>query len=67
MADKNTLESKLADEVHRREYDVAQALSQPAGAGRLDRIAKADTDLLQAQADYTACLTGSGTRVPFKR
>ena len=42
MADKNPIDSALAASIHQAEYETGKANAAPAGAGRLDRIAKAD-------------------------
>jgi len=60
MADKNPIEAALAAAVHQAEYAVGQANAAPAGAGRLDRIAKADAGLLAAEDAYEQCLSGRG-------
>jgi hypothetical protein len=67
MADKNVREAKLANAVHEAEYAVGQANAAPAGVGRLDRIAKADADLIAAEDAYEQCLSGRGYSVPLKR
>ena len=67
MADKNLREANLANAVHEAKYQLGEALAQPAGAGRLDKIAKADTEVIKAQAAYQDCLDGRGYSVPFKR
>jgi hypothetical protein len=56
MADRNSIETKLAEAVHAAEYAAAQAISAPAGPGRIERILKADTDLIEAQKNYGECL-----------
>jgi hypothetical protein len=60
MADKNPIEERLAAAVHQAEYAVGQANAAPASAGRLNRIAKADADLLKAGQAYDNCLAGRG-------
>jgi hypothetical protein len=56
MADRNSIEAKLAEAVHRAEYANAQALAAPAGPGSLQRIQKTDADLIEAQKAYDECL-----------
>ena len=58
MADKNPIEAALAAAVHQAEYAVGMANAAPAGAGRLDRIAKADADLLKAGQAFDDCVSG---------
>jgi hypothetical protein len=57
MADKNPIEADLAQAIHKAEYAVAQANAAPASAGRLDRIAKADADLLKAGQAFDDCVS----------
>jgi hypothetical protein len=60
MADKSATEANLADAVHKAEYAVGQALAQPAGAGRIERISRAQDALIKAEAAYQDCLDGRG-------
>jgi hypothetical protein len=60
MADRNPIEAALAGAVHQAEYDVGKANAAPAGANRVERIAKADADLLKAGDAYDECLSGRG-------
>jgi hypothetical protein len=55
MADKNTRETRLAEAVHDCEYRAAQANAAPAGRGRIERILKADADLIEAAKNYDEC------------
>jgi hypothetical protein len=58
MADKNSYESQLAEAVHAAERECARANAAPAGAGRIERIVKADRDLVELQQRSDFCLSG---------
>ena len=60
MADKNPIEAALAAAIHQAEYEAGKANAAPASAGRLDRIGKADADLLKAGQAFDDCLAGRG-------
>lgn len=60
MADKNRIEAALAASVHAAEYAVGQANAAPASANRIERIAKADADLLKAAQAWEDCASGRG-------
>ena len=66
--DKNSYEAQLADAIHACEREVARANAAPAGAGRIERILKADRDLLDLQQRSDFCLSGqSGAPLKLER
>ena len=60
MGDRDPIEAALAVKVHQAEYEVGKANAAPAGAGRIDRILKADAELSKAEQAYDDCLSGRG-------
>ena len=67
MADRNSIETKLAEAVHSAEYDVARAYDQPAGPNRIDRLVKAIDKLDAAEQAYDDCISGRAYTEPRKR
>jgi hypothetical protein len=65
MADKNSYEAKLAEAVHAAEREVGLANAAPAGASRIERIVKADRQLIEAQQTLDHCLSGQAS-APIK-
>lgn len=60
MADKDAHELALAAAVRAAELEARKANAQPAGPGRIERIAKADAALLDAGQALDHHLSGQG-------
>ena len=58
MTDKNSHLADLADAVHRAERAYGEAMSAPAGAGRVEKINGTCRALDQAESEYQHCLDG---------
>jgi hypothetical protein len=55
---RNSYESKLASDLQAAEQAYRQATEAGASANRVERIERAAADLLKAEQDYSACLSG---------
>lgn len=60
MADKDTYEANLANEIHNAERAVAAAAAKGASATRVSDVQKAEENLLKLQQAYDHCVSGQG-------
>jgi hypothetical protein len=65
MVDRNRYEAELAQKVHDCERSVGLANAMPAGPQRIERINRADLELIKAQQTLDHCLSGQAS-APIK-
>ncbi len=68
MADPNPHEAALARAVHEAEFEVAEANAQPSGPQRIERINRADIELIKAGQRLDHYLSGqAGAPIKVER